>query len=90
MYKKNDKVLIRSPAGDIIPLVEVILIEQTTYGWMCKLTKEEDINMLKKQWGIPFRYPDKVDTFVFESNIIKKVKKPRRRKSRPNPKRKTI
>lgn len=90
MYKKNDKVLIKSPAGDIMPVVEAVLVEQVTLGWICNLTKPDEIAMFKRVWGIPFKYPLNVETFVFEDDIVKKARRPKRRKRPRKPKQKTI
>ena len=87
MYKKGDIVLIRSVAGDTIPKIHVKLIEQEIVkpqkgrnidwpgysGWKCVLIKPEEADILRKKWSIPFRFPDHIETFVFEENIIKKV-----------------
>ena len=88
MYKKDDIVLIRSVAGDVIPKIHVKLIEQEIVkpqkgktmdwpgyiGWKCVLTKPEEADILRKKWSIPFKFPDNIDTFAFEEEIIKKVK----------------
>ena len=29
--------------------------------------------MLKREWSIPYKYPDQVETYVYEEDIIKKV-----------------
>ena len=96
MYKKNDVVIIKSPAGAGIPHVHVKLIEREEVkpskgrafdwpgyvGWKCELIKQEEAEILRKEWSIPFRWPDRVNTFTFEENIVKKVKVPSRRKRR--------
>jgi hypothetical protein len=89
MYKPNDIVLVKSPAGPAIPPIHVKLLKQVVVkpskytkgftGWEAKLVYEKEANMLRKNWSIPFKFPDKIDTFVYETNIIKKV---RRRKNR--------
>ena len=93
MYKKNDVVIITSPAGAGIPHVHVRLIERKEVkpskgnsfdwpgyvGWKCELIKEEEAEILRKEWSIPFRWPDRVTTFTFEENIVKKVKPAPRR-----------
>ena len=87
MYKKGDVVIIQSNAGTAIPQVEVRLIERVivkpqkgrTFDWpgyvewKCVLTKQKEVDMLRKKWSIPFEWPDKVETFTFEKNIIKNV-----------------
>lgn len=96
MYKKNDVVIIKSPAGVGIPHVHVRLVEREEVkpskgnsfdwpgyvGWKCELVKEEEAEILRKEWNIPFRWPDRITTFTFEENIIKKVKPVRSRKRR--------
>jgi len=96
MYKKNDVVIIKSPAGAVIPHVHVRLVEReevkpskgNTFdwpgyvGWKCELIKEEEAEILRKEWNIPFKWPDQITTFTFEENIVKKVKPPPRRKRR--------
>ena len=87
MYKKGDVVIIQSNAGTAIPQVEVRLIERVIVkpqkgrtfdwpgyvGWICVLTKQKEVDMLRKKWSIPFEWPDKVETFTFEKNIVKNV-----------------
>ena len=87
IYKKDDIVLVRSIGGDAIPKIHVKLIEQKIVkpqkgktmdwpgyiGWECILTKPEEADILRKEWSIPFRFPDHIETFVLEENIIKKV-----------------
>lgn len=96
MYKKDDVVIINSPAGAGIPHVHVRLIEREEVkpvkgrtfdwpgyvGWECELIKKEEVEILRKEWNIPFRWPDRVSTFTFEKNIVKKVKTSSRRKRR--------
>ena len=89
MYKKGDVVLVRSLAGPAIPhthvrLCKKIVQKPKTYGefndegyvaWDATLIYKGEINKLNKEWSIPYKYPDKVEIFVFEEDIIKKVKK---------------
>jgi len=95
MYKKGDKVIIKSCAGDCIPAVQAVLVKKIEskdgwVGWECKLIDKEEIRMLKKEWSIPYEYPEKVDTFVYEEDIVKKITRRRKGKSRRNSKKKTI
>mgnify|MGYP003627954844 CR=1 FL=1 len=95
MYKKGDTVLIKSIAGDCIPSVHAVLIKKIEsqdgwIGWECKLINEKEIKMLRKEWSIPYKYPKDVDTFTYEDDIIKKVTRQRKTKSRPKPVKKTI
>ena len=87
MYKKGDVVIIQSIAGPAIPQVKARLIERVVVkpqkgrtfdwpgyvGWICVLTKQKEVDMLRKKWSIPFEWPDKVETFTFEKNIVKNV-----------------
>ena len=90
--------LAASPAGVGVPVVHLKLVKRIEskaqkgrtfdwvayVGWEAVLIKETDVDLLKKECCIPFKWPDDVETFVFERNIIKKIspKKRRRRKSR--------
>jgi len=82
-YKKGDVVLIQPSAGPALPQVHVRLIERviepkrghwTGYsGWETELIYKREVDILRKQWQIPFR---KVGdrTFVYDSEIIRRVK----------------
>ena len=83
MYKKGDIVLIKSSAGDVIPPVHVKLIERIKRKppkdpeyimWRAHLTKPKEADKLRKEWHIPFKFPNEVETFVCETNIIKLIK----------------
>jgi hypothetical protein len=82
-YKVGDVVLVKSSAGDAIPNFHVKLLEKikrsTSFDpcyiiWKARLTKRKEADMLRKQWQIPFRFPNEVETFVYETNIIKLIK----------------
>jgi len=100
-YKPDDIVLAKSPAGDAIPPVHVKLIERSHIKgskgntivwpeyviWAAELVYPEEAKMLKKEWSIPFKFPDDISTSVFERNIIKlvsrkKTKRTKRRKAK--------
>ncbi len=88
-YKPGDIVLVRSSAGSAIPDVHVRLIEShfvkgskgntidwpEFIWWDTELTKESVVKMLKKRFQIPYVWPDDVATCVYDSDIIKKVRK---------------
>ena len=94
MYKENDIVLVKSRAGDSIPHIHVKLLKRIErkaqkgryfdwlgyVGWDAILIKPEEAEILRKKWSIPFKFPDNIETFVFESDIIKKINKKRRKK----------
>lgn len=103
MYKKGDIVLVKSPAGEAIPLIHVKLIKKIEtkaakgknfdwpgyVGWECELTKPEEADKLRKEWSIPFKFPDNIKTFTFEDDIIKKISKTKKKKRVHKSKKKT-
>tara|TARA_R100000005_G_C4957735_1_gene175691 strand:+ start:239 stop:565 length:327 start_codon:yes stop_codon:yes gene_type:complete len=88
-YKPGDIVLVRSSAGPAIPNVHVKLIKvhfvkgakgntldwPEFIWWEAELTKESEVKMLKKRFQIPYVWPSDVGTRVYDSDIIKKVRK---------------
>ena len=84
MYKKGDIVKVNSPAGKAIPPVHVKLLKKIVVkaskgrkidwpgyiGWEAKLIYKNEVEMLRKKFSIPFKYPNDVETFVFEDDII--------------------
>ena len=83
MYKKGDIVLIKSSAGDVIPPFHVKLVERIKRKppkdpeyimWRARLTNPKEVDRLRKEWQIPFKFPNEVETFVYETNIIKLIK----------------
>jgi len=95
-YKPGDIVLAKSPAGDSIPAVHVKLIKRTHVkakkgntldwpeyvSWTAVLVYPEEAKMLRKEWSIPFKFPDDIETCVYESNIVKKVINKRKRRKK--------
>jgi hypothetical protein len=95
MYKENDVVLVRSVSNKLMPKFHVKLIKREVVkaqkgnridwpayiGWECVLTNRQEADILRKEWGIPFRFPNKIETFVFEEEIVRKVRRRRKRKS---------
>ena len=87
MYKKGDVVLVRPLGGPGIPHIHVRLCKKVTqkpkkYGqfndkgyiaWETTLIYKGESVILSKEWSIPYRYPDKMELFVFEEDIIKKI-----------------
>jgi len=92
MYKVNDIVLVKSAAAPAIPSVHVKLLKKIVVkpdkytkgyiGWEAKLIYEKEVNMLRKKWSIPFKYPDDVETFVYEKDIIKKARRKKNHRKR--------
>ena len=84
MHKVGDIVKVRSPAGKAIPVVHVKLLKKIVIkpskgrtmdwpgyvGWEAKLVRKKEVEMLRKRFCIPFKYPNDVETFVFEDDII--------------------
>ena len=82
-YKEGDIVLIKSSAGAAIPRFHVKLIERIQRKppkdpeyiiWKARLTKPKEADRLRKEWHIPFKFPNEIETMVCETNIIKLVK----------------
>ncbi len=82
-YKVGDVVLVKSSAGPAIPNFHVKLLQKikriTSFDppyivWKARLTKHKEADMLRKQWQIPFKFPNEVETFVYETNITKLIK----------------
>jgi len=88
MYKKGDIVLVRCRNIDARP-IRVKLLEKETFkghkgkyinfppyvGWSAIITNKKDCDMLRKDWCIPFKFPDERTTFIFEEEIVGKVNK---------------
>jgi hypothetical protein len=82
-FQVGDIVLVKSGAGPAIPKFHVKLIERTERRppkdpkyimWRARLTKPKEADRLRKEWHIPFKFPNEVETFVCETNIIKLIK----------------
>ena len=87
-YKVGDVVLVKSPAGPAIPKFHVKLIERIKRKppkdsqyiiWRSHLTNPLEADILRKEWHIQLEFPDQIETFVYETNIIKKVKNVKRK-----------
>jgi hypothetical protein len=84
-YQKNDIVLVKSVAGDAIPPIHVRLLERQIRppskgnridwpgysGWIATPIYQKEIDILKKEWNIPFTKANKDLTFVFDNDILK-------------------
>lgn len=43
--------------------------------WSSVLVRKEDADLLRKEWGIPFKFPNDIKTCTFERCIVKIIKK---------------
>ena len=50
------------------------------FFWDAALVYQKEADLLRKRWQIPFSFPDDAETCVFEEDIIRKVRK-RKKKS---------
>lgn len=79
-YTKNDKVLVKSFAG---PNVCVILkkryiakqseLKLGVDGWEAQINSQKEVEKLRKR-GVPYKKGEKPIVWVFDWEIIKKVK----------------
>ena len=86
-YKIGDIVLVKSPAGPAIPNVHVKLLKKHVVKerkgnridwpgytcWDAKLIYKKETDLLKKKFRIPYEYPNNVETFVYDEDIIRKT-----------------
>jgi len=88
-YKVGDVVLVRSSAGEAIPRFHVKLVERIVRNppkdpsyviWRAHLTRQREATILRKEWQIPFKFPNDIETFVSEVNIIRKQRNEKNRK----------
>ena len=88
-YKVGDVVLVRSSAGEAIPRFHVKLVERIVRNppkdpsyviWHAHLTRQREATILRKEWQIPFKFPNDIETFVSEVNIIRKQRNEKNRK----------
>jgi len=84
---EGDIVLVKSHAGDAIPPIHVKLIERIITkprkgnridwsgysGWMATPIDEKEIEILRKEWSIPFKKVNKDLTFIYDDDILKKI-----------------
>ena len=90
-YKVGDIVLVKSSAGEAIPRFHVKLIERIVRNppknssyviWRAHLTRQREATILRKEWHIPFKFPNDIETFVLDMNIIRKERTTKKRKTR--------
>ena len=87
-YKVGDIVLVRSSAGEAIPRFHVKLVERIVRNppkdpsyviWRAHLTRQREADILRKEWQIPFKFPNDIETLVLETNIIRKERNTNKR-----------
>ena len=90
-YKVGDIVLVKSSAGKAIPRFHVKLIERIVRNppkdssyviWRAHLTRQREATILRKEWHIPFKFPNDIETLVLETNIVRKERNAKKRKSK--------
>jgi len=90
-YKVGDIVLVKSSAGEAIPRFHVKLVERIVRNppkdpsyviWRTHLTRHRESDILRKEWSIPFKFPNDIETFVLERNIIRKERNTKKRKNK--------
>ena len=90
-YKVGDIVLVRSSAGEVIPRFHVKLVERIVRKppkdpsyviWRAHLTRQREADILRKEWHIPFRFPNDIETLVLETNIIRKQRNTKKRNNK--------
>jgi len=90
-FKVGDTVLVKSSAGPAIPHFHVKLIERIVKRppkdpsyiiWRTHLTRQREANILRKKWHIQFKFPDDIETFITENNIIRKERRLNKRKNK--------
>ena len=83
-YRPGDIVLVKARAGPAIPDVHVKLLKKYIVkkrkghridwpeyiGWDAKLIYKKEVLLLRKKFQIPYEYPNKVETFVYDEDII--------------------
>ena len=72
-YKVGDIVLVKSSAGEAIPRFHVKLVERIVRNppkdpsyviWRSRLTRHREADILRKEWHIPFKFPNDIETFA--------------------------
>jgi hypothetical protein len=79
--------LVKSRAGKVIPNIHVRLLKRVEIeprkgnkfdwagfkGWDATPIYQKEIEILRKEWSIPFKKANKDLTFVYDDDIIKKI-----------------
>ncbi len=87
----GDVVLVKSGAGPAIPHFHVKLIERIVEKppkdpnyiiWRARLTHQREATILRKEWHIQFKFPNEIETFILETNIIRKERNTNKRKNK--------
>ena len=90
-YKVGDIVLVKSSAGGEIPKFHVRLVERIVRNppkdpsyviWRAHLTRQREADILRKEWQIPFKFPNDIETLVLDINIIRKERNTNKSKIR--------
>jgi hypothetical protein len=90
-YKVGDIVLVKSSAGKAIPRFHVKLVERIVRNppkdpsyviWRTHLTRQREAAILRKEWHMSFKFPHDIETFILESNIIRKERILKKRKNK--------
>ena len=89
-YKVGDIVLVKSSAGEEIPKFHVKLVERIVRSppkdssyviWRTHLTRQREADILRKEWHIPFKFPNDIETLVLGINIIRKERNTKKKES---------
>jgi len=90
-YKVGDIVLVKSSSGEAIPRFHVKLVERIVRNpptdpsyiiWRAHLTRQREADILRKEWHIPFKFPNDIETFILDMNIIRKERNAKKRKNK--------
>ena len=79
--------MVKSRAGEVIPNIHVRLLKRVEIeprkgnkfdwpgfkGWDATPIYQKEIEILRKEWSIPFKKANKDLTFVYDDDIIKKI-----------------
>jgi hypothetical protein len=87
-FKEKDIVLVQSNCCKEMPKIHVRLLKRieskslkgqkmnwpSPAGWEAELFYSAEVDVLRKKWHIPFKFPNDVNTFIYEEEIVEKVK----------------
>ena len=79
-YTKNNKVLVKSYAGPNVCVVlkKRYIVSESVHklgvdGWEAQITSQKEVEKLRKH-GVPYKKGEKPNVWVFDWQIIKKIK----------------